>query len=321
MRLLLAVIFSFTLTLSTLPASAQTSSVKTNRPQAPRASAAKEPGISLILNECEADQCADGRRGIWIFDGNQGQALWGWGPTASLTITSYAKGVGDADRVIVIDRVSKPNFRAHYEGTVKGNQLTGFIMVNGKTGPWEATIEPELCPTARAWFPVTPRQLSQLGENTYDAGLQVAGFQVFMAAANLGDSDGQAFTAYVLSKSDPTAEEKARAFQLAQDSANQNNPFGMLMLGEMYRTGAGTKADLQMSNQWKDKARAEMAAEKEAAAQQQAQAQLQAGVNQLFIGAFMYGLMHGDLDGDPAPASDSTIRLQRAWQATHVVQH
>lgn len=129
---------------------------------APAPAPAKPPIV--ILYECEADQCPHDqhKHGVWIFEGNRGEALWPFGAVADLTIRSF-----DGSK-IVIERVDRPEsssmrsadpathtFHATYTATLNpvSHSFDGTVSFDGDfngakgmNAEWTGTLgDGELC--------------------------------------------------------------------------------------------------------------------------------------------------------------------------------
>lgn len=272
----------------------------------PAASAAVSQQPPTVMYECDQGNCAQ-LGGVWIFEGNSGEAMWGVGARGELTIRQF-----DGQH-IVIDRVDPPDspasrnlvgnggsFRVEYTGIVTGSHIEGSSIWDRAPGspiPWSATIKQDLCTAADC--PLKSNQLVNLGGKAYEHNQNQAALLCFLAAANQGNALGQAVAAYVLYEEKGGSDRQAQAFQLAQRSAASNNAIGMIVLGDLYRDGVGTKADVVQAKYWFDKGKAQKALDDAAAAQQQIridfQQMLLAGVAEMLMSA---------ATGDDSGASD-----------------
>ncbi len=258
-------------------------SVSTPHPSS--ASSAAMPGA---IRECEGPQC-----GVWVFQGNKGQAMWQGGAIADLTVEKFDGRAFLISRADPVGSVSSPygingHFTARYVGTINGDRIDGTVTFNGNerdVRPWFATIPATLCSAAQE-CPVTTDQLVQLGENSFNANLHASAMRSFMTAANLGNADGQGFAAYVLYKEGPRARQ-AEGFKLAQASAASNSTMGMIALAYMYQDGIGTSADPVSAKYWTDRWQAKVTAEKHAQEQQKDRANVQKALMLAIIMSFM----------------------------------
>lgn len=277
--------------------------------QVPRPAPAALPSV---MYECESAQCGLGNDGVWIFEGDSGRALWQQGARAALSITRFD------GKNIVIDRADPPGtvssawagpdgyFRAHYVGTVRGNEITGNVTWTGRTtsyGQWKATIATTVCGPG---CQLDVDRIIELGDDAYKAHLLTAALRCMTFAADQGNADGQGMEAYILYKQGGTAAQLSRAFHMAQESANRNSPIGMIAIGKMYQAGAGTPADPMTGKMWIEKGR-QVEQAQEAAAQAQG-----LSWQQLLALAIVAGSRSGGGDSDSSGRSyPDTVDIQR----------
>ena len=311
-RLSLILASAFTFNLVTCFAVAQTAQRHISAPSSVQSTApvAASPEVPFALTMCEMDQCTKGGGGsIWVFQGNKGQAVWHYGAVATIVVQQFD------GHTIVMTRTDPPGsyssqwpgkdgvFRGEYRGTVYADHIEGTAFWNGDaahSGKWVAKIPKSLC-AAGTDCPLDANQLTLLGANAYKAGLHVAAARSFLAAAEQGNSDAEAFFACVLfqHKSSPAA-----AFQWAKRSADANNGLGEEVLGRFYIDGFGTPRDPALGKSLMAKGEAQMKLE-DAQAQQQARADAQGGlVQQLAIAAMVAAFLGGDSGGSAASGDD-----------------
>ena len=306
------------LSLFTSSLTAQVQPANVTRPGSrPASPAVSSPALPQALMECDPNQCEAANGGVWVFEGSQGQGMWRAGPVGSLIIEKFD------GRTIVVSRADPPHtatswaagpdgyFRAVYTGTIHGDEIAGTVVSSlnpANPAPWHATVVKNLC-VPFADCPLTMQQMLDLGGNLYQAGLHLAGERCFRVAAEQGDTDGEAYLAFVLYQDKANPAKAAEAFQWATKSAAGNSGLGELLLGRMYQHGIGTTVNLQLAKHWLDKGHADIKQAEEAEAQRQAQQRSQASaqtlVQGLVLGAILAAIVGGSGGSSAADSSDS----------------
>jgi hypothetical protein len=251
--------------------------------------------------------------------------MWRFGPVASLSIDKFD------GHTIVISRTDPPNsassgfapdgqFRAVYTGAIHGNRIDGTVVWNGDVnhaGTWYAAISQKLC-VSFADCPLTMQQILDLGGNMYQAGLHSAGERCFRVAAEQGDTDGEAYLAFVLYQDKGNPARAAEAFKWATRSAAGNNGLGEVLLGHIYQHGVGTAPNAELAQSWLDKGHARMKQVEAAQLQQQARQAISQAAVETVLGLMFSGVM-GDTDGVES-ASDREKRINQdiRMQMDHV---
>ncbi len=324
MRPCLALLVSLTLLIAPNFSAAQVSSSTTTshptytpRPATSTPASPKLKAIPSTLLQCEQDQCTRGGGGaIWIFDGLRGQAAWHFGAVANLSVQSFD------GRNIVINRADPPGtyssrwagkdgyFRAVYRGTFHGNRVDGTVVWNGNwqhPGTWYAVAPEVLCDPMQQ-CPLDMGQLIQLGKNAVNAGLYRAALIAFFAGARQGNSDAQAYAGWMLLDGKGASPHYALAYQLLQQSAEQNNYNGEVGLAKMYEQGLvpGKPKDPERAAFWKNRAQQREQEMRAQAAQQQQMQQAQAAMGLFAFGA-LAAIIVGASDYDTDDAFGDTV--------------
>jgi hypothetical protein len=242
------------------------------------------------IRECEGPQC-----GVWVFQGNKGQAMWQGGAIADLTVEKFDGRAFLISRADPVGSVSSPygingHFTARYVGTINGDHIDGTVTFNGNerdVRPWSATIPTNLCNPMQN-CPLNISQLEQLGDNSFGHDLYSAAISVLTVTAQQGDAEGQAMLAFVLYEDQKPHARNSEAFVWSKKSALGNNSDGQIMLGKFYREGFGTPANQEFADYWMAKGHAQRKLDEQALAQnQQARANAQAAFMMALITSFM----------------------------------
>jgi hypothetical protein len=316
------------LSLFTSSLTAQVQPANVTRPgYRPASAAVSSPAPPQALTECEANQCETAGAGgaVWIFEGNRGQAMWRFGPVASLSIDKFD------GHTIVISRTDPPNsassgfapggqFRAVYSGTIHGNRIDGTVVWNGDTshsGTWYAAIPQKLC-VPFADCPLTMQQMLDLGGNTYQAGLHLAGERCFRVAAEQGDTDGEAYLGFVLYQDKGNPARAAEAFKWATKSAAGNNGLGEILLGHIYQHGVGTAPNAELAQSWLDKGHAKMKQDEAAQVQQQVRQVIGQAAVETVLGLMLSAATGDTSGGDPAWEREKRTTEDYFQQMDHI---
>lgn len=216
--------------------------------------------------ECDsAQQCRQGSAGAWVFQGNQGSAVWLYGAFAKLTVTRFD------GRNIAIHREDTPDsssyragldlskvpghlYIADYTGTISGNRIDGLIhWPGGGTQPWFAMIPEHMCsPVSEC--PEGIDAIMHLGAVALQSKHPNEALFCYRIGAAHGNADGQGLAGTLLLNGvGSAAPNPAEALPLLQASVEQNSYFGMYGLAHMYEEGIGTPRDPAQAALWKDR--------------------------------------------------------------------
>ena len=304
MRLFAGLIAALSLSLSL---SAQTNrSALGNGSGAPASSKKQVVAVAQlppVIVSCEGDQCDHQGAGLWVFDGNEGRAAWGYGAVANMTIDSFdghSIVISRADpRGTYSSRWAMPDgiFRARYTGTVDGNMIHGSVYFNGDSAhpaSWQATIQSSICSIPQDCA-LGASSLTAFGLDAYKAGRHAVGLKI-LKAASAYDPDAEGYVAYIMGE-DKSKVEQARAFTYARQSAEAGSGVGMVALGDFYRDGIGTAVNAQTATYWTNKGEALIKA-----SQQTVASQTNRG-GTVGVDAILWGIMQMMLSGDQSSGS------------------
>lgn len=274
MRLFLSVLLSFTLTFASVPVSAQHASA-VGTPQEAVHSAPKQPSHTVVLLECDNDQCdrpQDWGGGLWVFDGlnpgTKGQAFWHYYCIANLTVTAYD------GKTLSVERDDPPKskathgmptdktpglagyFTGQYTGTVSGDEVSGHMTwnhsINNPNDRWHATFIDlaKQCSNADG-CPLTSGQMTMLGGRLWDEGFQQQAADVLKVASdNLGNAEAEGTLAFIGYRTGSMTPKEI--FSRAKSSADKGGWTGKQMLSTCYRNGIGTAVNLKLADSLKE---------------------------------------------------------------------
>jgi hypothetical protein len=237
---------------------------------APPPAPAKPP--ILILYECEGDQCPHDqhKHAVWIFEGNNGEAIWPYGAVADLTVKSF-----DGSK-IVIERVDRRessstkwadpatrNFHATYTATLNPatRSFDGSVTFDGDfngakgTGAeWTATLgDGEVC-DRMLLCDVNDAAIMQLGLNAFNANLHDAALLCFKAAEGQ-NIDAEGMIGVMTFRGIALRADQQAGFALLNKTATAGSEVGQFALAEIYDKGVdGVPRNPQLAAFWRAKA-------------------------------------------------------------------
>ena len=146
----------------------------------------------------------------------------------------------------------------------------------------------------------------------------MAGERCFRVAAEQGDTDGEAYLAFVLYQDKGNPARAAEAFKWATKSAAGNNGLGEILLGRLYQQGVGTAPNAELAQSWLDKGHARMKQVETAQVEQQARQAIGQAALETVLG-LMFSAATGDTSGgDPAWEREKSINQDYREQMDHV---
>jgi TPR repeat protein len=242
------------------------------QPAAPQPAPAPAKPPLVILYECEADQCGheQHKHGVWIFEGNHGEALWPYGAVADLTVKSF-----DGSK-IVIERVDRPEsssakwadpttrtFHATYSATLNpvSHSFDGSVSFDGDfngakgaNAEWTGTLgDGEVCDRMML-CDVNDVAITRLGMNAFDANLRDAALLCFRAAESQ-NIDAEGMIGLMTFRGIGMKQDLKAGFALLNKTATAGSEVGQYALAEIYDKGVdGIPKNPQLATLWRAKA-------------------------------------------------------------------